>query len=112
MAKLYALVTGYDISPEDLKKAGERIQNVARLFNIREGLGRKDDNLPYKVMHEPILDEGPSKGAFVSQAELDLLLDDYYESRGWTKEGVPTKEKLKELGMEELMDIVEHKVGA
>jgi aldehyde:ferredoxin oxidoreductase len=112
MAKLYALVTGYEISPEDLKKAGERIQNVARLFNIREGLGRKDDNLPYKVMHEPIPDEGPSKGAFVTQAELDLLLDDYYESRGWTKEGIPTKEKLKELGMEDLMYIVEHKVGA
>ncbi len=112
MAKLYALVTGYDTSPEDLKKSGERIQNTARLFNIREGLSRKDDNLPYKVMHEPIVDEGPSKGAFVSQAELDLLLDDYYEARGWTKEGVPTKEKLKELGMEDLMHIIEHKVGA
>jgi len=112
MAKLYTLVTGYEITPEDLKKAGERIQNVAKLFNIREGLGRKDDNLPYKVMHEPIPDEGPSKGAFVTQAELDLLLDDYYESRGWTKEGIPTKEKLKELGMEELMHIVEPKVGA
>jgi aldehyde:ferredoxin oxidoreductase len=111
MAKLYTLVTGYEITPEDLKKAGERIQNVARLFNIREGLGRKDDNLPYKVMHEPIPDEGPSKGAFVTQAELDLLLDDYYESRGWTKEGIPTKEKLKELGMEELMHIIEPKVG-
>jgi aldehyde:ferredoxin oxidoreductase len=112
MAKLYTLVTGYEITPEELKKAGERIQNVARLFNIREGLGRKDDNLPYKVMHEPIPDEGPSKGAFVTQAELDLLLDDYYESRGWTKEGIPTKEKLKELGMEELMHIIEPKVGA
>jgi aldehyde:ferredoxin oxidoreductase len=112
MAKLYTLVTGYEITPEDLKKAGERIQNVARLFNIREGLGRKDDNLPYKVMHEPIPDEGPSKGAFVTQAELDLLLDDYYESRGWTQEGIPTKEKLKELGMEELMHIIEPKVGA
>jgi aldehyde:ferredoxin oxidoreductase len=112
MAKLYTLVTGYEITPEDLKKAGERIQNVAKLFNIREGLGRKDDNLPYKVMHEPIPDEGPSKGAFVTQAELDLLLDDYYESRGWTKEGIPTKEKLKELGMEELMHIIEPKVGA
>jgi len=112
MAKLYTLVTGFEITPEDLKKAGERIQNVAKLFNIREGLGRKDDNLPYKVMHEPIPDEGPSKGAFVTQAELDLLLDDYYESRGWTKEGIPTKEKLKELGMEELMHIIEPKVGA
>jgi len=112
MAKLYTLVTGYETTPEELKKAGERIQNVARLFNLREGLGRKDDNLPYKVMHDPIPDEGPSKGAFVTQEELDLLLDDYYESRGWTKNGVPTKEKLKELGMDDLMYIIETKVGA
>jgi aldehyde:ferredoxin oxidoreductase len=112
MAKLYTLVTGYDTTPEDLKRAGERIQNLARLLNIREGLGRKDDNLPYKVMHEPIPDEGPSKGAFVTQAELDLLLDDYYESRGWTREGVPTKEKLKELGMENLMHIIQLGTGA
>lgn len=107
MAKLYGLVTGIEITPEQLRQAGERINNVGRLFNIREGLGRKDDTLPYKVMHLPIPDEGPSKGAFVSQAELDLLLDDYYEARGWTKEGVPTKEKLTELGMEDLMPIIE-----
>jgi len=107
MAKLYALVTGIDVTPEELKRCGERIQNAARLFNIREGLGRKDDTLPWKVMHDPIPDEGPAKGAFVTQAELDLLLDDYYESRGWTKQGVPTVEKLKELGMDDLIGIVE-----
>jgi len=106
MAKLYTLVTGYDMTPEELKKTGERINNLARLINLREGLGRKDDNLPYKVMHDPIPDEGPSKGAYVTQQELDLLLDDYYESRGWTKEGVPTEEKLKELGMDELIPLV------
>ncbi|MFZ1038451.1 MAG: aldehyde ferredoxin oxidoreductase C-terminal domain-containing protein, partial [Candidatus Bathyarchaeia archaeon] len=109
MARLYTLVTGFEMTPEQLKQAGERIQNAARLFNIREGLTRKDDTLPWKVMHDPIPDEGPSKGAFVSQAELDLLLDDYYEARGWTKEGVPSVEKLKELGMEDLVSIVENK---
>jgi aldehyde:ferredoxin oxidoreductase len=107
MAKLYTLVTGIDITPEELKRCGERIQNAARLFNIREGLGRKDDTLPWKVMHEPIPDEGPAKGALVTQAELDLMLDDYYESRGWTKQGVPTVEKLKELGMDDLIGIAE-----
>jgi aldehyde:ferredoxin oxidoreductase len=112
MAKLYSLVTGFDITPEQLKLAGERIQNVARLFNIREGLSRKDDTLPWKVMHDPIPDEGPSKGALVTQAELDLLLDDYYESRGWTREGVPTIAKLKELGMDDLLGIVDRKVEA
>jgi aldehyde:ferredoxin oxidoreductase len=106
MAKLYSLVTGLEMTPEELKRCGERIQNAARLFNVREGLGRKDDTLPWKVMHEPIPDEGPSKGAMVTQAELDLLLDDYYESRGWTREGVPTEAKLKELGMDDLLTIV------
>jgi aldehyde:ferredoxin oxidoreductase len=111
MTKLYTLVTGIELTPAELKRAGERINNVARLFNIREGLGRKDDTLPYKVMHLPIPDEGPSKGAYVSQEELDLLLDDYYIARGWTREGIPTIEKLKELGMEDLIPIAEGKLG-
>jgi aldehyde:ferredoxin oxidoreductase len=112
MAKLYSLVTGIDITPEELKKSGERINTIARLINIREGLGRKDDTLPWKVMNVPIPDEGPVKGAFVSQEELNLLLDDYYESRGWTLEGVPTAEKLKEIGMDELLGIAEGKQEA
>jgi aldehyde:ferredoxin oxidoreductase len=109
MAKLYNFVTGIDITPEELKQSGERINTVARLINIREGLGRNDDSLPWKVMNVPIPDEGPVKGAFVSQEELDLLLDDYYESRGWTLEGIPTTEKLKEIGMGELDSIVKGK---
>jgi aldehyde:ferredoxin oxidoreductase len=110
LARLYSLVTGFETTPEEMRLKGERINNVARLFNIREGLGRKDDTLPYKVMHQPITDEGPAKGAYVSQEELDLLLDDYYAARGWTKDGVPTIEKLKELGMDDLIHIVEGKV--
>lgn len=112
MAKLYSLVTGYEMTPEALRTSGERINNVARLFNVREGLTRKDDTLPWKVMNEPIPDEGPSKGAMVTQEELDLLLDDYYESRGWTREGIPTPEKLKELGMDDLLSIAEKKLEA
>jgi aldehyde:ferredoxin oxidoreductase len=112
MAKLYNLVTGIEMAPAELKKSGERINTIARLINIREGLGRKDDTLPWKVMNMPIPDEGPVKGAFVSQEELDLLLDDYYESRGWTLEGVPTAEKLREIGMDELLGIVEGKQEA
>jgi aldehyde:ferredoxin oxidoreductase len=112
MAKLYNLVTGIDMTPEELKRSGERINTIARLINIREGFSRKDDTLPWKVMNMPIPDDGPVKGAFVSQEELDLLLDDYYESRGWTVEGVPTAEKLKELSMDDLLSIVEAKKEA
>jgi len=111
MAKLYSLVTGFEVSAEDLRLSGERINNAARLFNVREGLGRKDDTLPYKVMHLPVPDEGPSKGAYVSQKELDFLLDDYYETRGWNKEGIPTVQKLKELKMDKLIPIAQKKIG-
>ncbi len=110
LVALYNAVTGIEMSPEELQRAGERINNLGRLINIREGLARKDDTLPWKVMHVPIPDEGPSKGSFVSQEELDLLLDDYYEVRGWNKEGIPTIEKVKELGMEDLTYIIEHKL--
>jgi aldehyde:ferredoxin oxidoreductase len=109
LAALYSAVTGVEMSAEDLRKAGERVNTIGRLINIREGLTRKDDSLPWKVMNVPIPDEGPSKGSFVSQEELDLLLDDYYETRGWNKEGVPTMEKLNELGMEDLAFIVKDK---
>jgi aldehyde:ferredoxin oxidoreductase len=112
LAKLYGLVTGYDMTPEELRNAAERINTEARLINIREGFSRKDDTLPWKVMNEPISDDGPVKGALVTQEELDLLLDDYYESRGWTLEGVPTTAKLKELGMDDLSSIVEGKQEA
>jgi aldehyde:ferredoxin oxidoreductase len=112
MAKLYNLVTGIDMSAEELKRSGERINTIGRLINIREGFGRKDDTLPWKVMHMPIPDEGPVKGAFVSQEELDLLLDDYYQSRGWNVDGVPTVETLKGLGMDDLLGIVEAKKEA
>ena len=112
MARLYNLVTGIEMTDEDLKKSGERINTIARLINIREGLGRKDDALPWKVMNMPIPDEGPVQGAVVTQEELDLLLDDYYHSRGWTMEGFPTTARLKELGMESLSSIVKGKKEA
>ncbi|MEA2090408.1 MAG: aldehyde ferredoxin oxidoreductase C-terminal domain-containing protein, partial [Thermoproteota archaeon] len=110
LAKYYTITTGLEMSAEELRKSGERISNIARLFNIREGLTRKDDHLPWKVMNVPIPDDCPSKGSYVSQKELDFLLDDYYATRGWTKEGVPTVEKLKELELDKFIKIVSPKV--
>ncbi len=110
LAKYYTLVTGIEMTPEELELTGERINNLGRLFNIREGFTRKDDHLPPKVMSTPIPDDTVSKGSYITQEELDLMLDDYYAARGWTKEGVPTLEKLKELGLEDLAYIVEGKI--
>jgi len=110
LAKYYTLVTGIEMTPEELELTGERINNLGRLFNIREGFTRKDDHLPPKVMSTPIPDDTVSKGSYITQEELDLMLDDYYAARGWTKEGVPTLEKLKDLGLEDLAYIVEGKI--
>jgi aldehyde:ferredoxin oxidoreductase len=113
MAKYYTLATGIEMTPEELKKAGERINNLARVINIREGKGTREyDTLPPKIMSVPIPDEGVAKGAYVTQEELDIGLDDYYEARGWTKEGIPTVEKLKELGVDDLVPIVKKKLGS
>ena len=98
LAEVYTKVTGIPMTPAELAKAGERMSNIARLINIREGLSRKDDTLPYRTMHDPIPD-APSKGSFVSQEELDLMLDAYYNFRGWSNQGVPSAEKLDELGL-------------
>jgi aldehyde:ferredoxin oxidoreductase len=109
MAKLYSLVTGDNMTVEQLSIIGQRINTLAKLINIREGLGRKDDTLPWKVMNQPIPDDGPAKGAIVTQDELDLLLDDYYHARGWNVEGEPTKAKLEELGMQDYLSIIERR---
>ncbi len=109
MAKLYTYTTGIEITPEELGIAGERIITLAKIINVREGLTRNDDTLPWKVMNQPVPDDGPVKGAVVTQDELDLMLDDYYQARGWTVEGIPPKAKLKELGLQEFASTVEGK---
>jgi aldehyde:ferredoxin oxidoreductase len=100
MAKLYTAVTGLEISSKEMHLAGERVQALAKLINQREGLSRKDDSLPYKILNQPVTDDGLSKGAVVTKAELDLMLDDYYQARGYDKEGNVSEAKLKELGLE------------
>ncbi len=111
MAKYYTLATGIEMTAEELRQAGERINNLARILNIREAKGTREyDTLPWKIMNVPVPDEGVFKGAYVNQKEFDIGLDDYYEVRGWTKEGIPTVEKLKELGLNDLVPIVKKKI--
>lgn len=110
IAPYYTLVTGIKMSPEELRMTGERIGNLARVYNIREGFTRKDDHLPAKVMSTPIPDDTVSKGSYITQKELDFMLDDYYEARGWTRDGVPTPEKLEEIGLKDLVHIVKDKI--
>ncbi|MBL7202787.1 MAG: aldehyde ferredoxin oxidoreductase family protein [Desulfobacteraceae bacterium] len=87
-------------SPDNLVKIGERIVCTERCFNVREGFRRKDDSLPKRMISEPLMNAGPSTGQVVKN--LDKLLDEYYKALGYTGEGIPTAEKLKDLGIEEL----------
>ncbi len=97
-ARMVRAVTGWDVTVEELERVGERIVNLERLFNVREGVRRADDVLPWRVMHEPIPD-GPSAGAFCPPEELAAMLDAYYRLRGWSAEGVPTPERLAALDL-------------
>ena len=99
-ADLVNALSGSGYTPEEITLCGERTNNAARIFNIREGFTRADDTLPERLRTEPLKDGG-AKGSYIPQNELDFMLDEYYEDRGWTKDGVPTSERLISLGMED-----------
>jgi aldehyde:ferredoxin oxidoreductase len=103
-ANLMEAVTGLKLSAEEVQAVGERMNNLARAFNVREGFTRSDDTLPERLMTEP-LKAGASKGHLISKDDLDKMLDEYYEDRGWDiKTGAPTRKKLMELGLTYVAD--------
>jgi aldehyde:ferredoxin oxidoreductase len=81
-----------------LRLAGERIWNLIRVFNCKEGISRKDDYLPDKFSSEGIT-EGPLKGRTIEKCKQDEMLDRYYELRGWDAEGRPVRDTLKRLNI-------------
>ncbi len=87
--------TGFDYTDEELLRVGERIWNMERIFNLKAGIGPDQDTLPKRFLEDPMPD-GPNKGQVVKLSEL---LPKYYKIRGWTEEGYPIEEKLKELGL-------------
>ncbi|MGQ9596012.1 MAG: aldehyde ferredoxin oxidoreductase family protein [Thermoproteota archaeon] len=99
LAKLYTLVTGLSITGGQMLKVGERIHNLARCFNAKCGISRKDDYPPPRAFEDPLPDD-VAKGAVIRRGEYDEALDGYYACRGWSREGVPLKGKLLELGLE------------
>jgi aldehyde:ferredoxin oxidoreductase len=98
--EIYTATTGLPMTPEELYTCGERVYNVEKLFNLREGFGRDADYPPPRFFEEEMSD-GPAKGAKLNREEYDRLLDDYYEARGWdTTTGEPAPEKLHSLGLD------------
>ncbi len=96
IARMMTAVTGQEFVPQNLHAAGERIWNLERLYNLREGFTNKDDTLPIRLMEEP-LKSGAAKGRVVNLAPQ---LEEYYRYRSWDSNGIPKKEKLKQLGLE------------
>jgi aldehyde:ferredoxin oxidoreductase len=96
---LMEAVTGLTLTPDEVYRVGERMNNLARAFNVREGFTRQDDTLPSRLMTEP-LKAGASKGHMVSEEDLKIMLDEYYTERGWDlATGKPGREKLAELNL-------------
>ncbi|MBN2284975.1 MAG: aldehyde ferredoxin oxidoreductase family protein [Tissierellales bacterium] len=87
--------TGLDYSDEEMLKIGERIWNLERMFNLEAGFTKEDDILPPRLLNEPVK-TGPAKGKV---AELAIMLEEYYKTRGWNEDGLPTEEKLEELAI-------------
>jgi len=106
-ADMVSAATGLHFSQENVGIIGERVNNLARIFNITAGFTRADDSLPERILTEPIK-EGSSKGHYISKEELKFMLDEYYAARNWTVDGIPTKEKLEELGLEETISKLEN----
>jgi len=99
IAKVIRLVTGWDMDAEEMIRTGERIHNMAKLFNLRFGASRKDDYPPPRAFEEKMYDD-VSDGAIINRAEYDEALSGYYQARRWNEEGIPTKTFLEELGLD------------
>jgi aldehyde:ferredoxin oxidoreductase len=93
LSEMMNFTTGAGYTPEEIMKAAERVYNIERMFVLKAG--STEDTLPYRMLHEPLPD-GPAKGKVV---ELDKMLPEFYQLRGWDEKGWPTKEKLEELGL-------------
>ncbi len=97
---LLSSITGYDWNRKIFEITGERIFNLEKCFNYREGFRRKDDTLPARFFEEP-LTIGPKKGTVLKYEDFEKIMDNYYTGRGWnTKTTKPLKKKLYELGLE------------
>ena len=99
-ARVLSTVTGIQYATGDMIKAGERIWNMERLYNNREGFTEKNDSLPPRLLNEAPT-EGPSMG-WVSH--LEPMLSEYYRTRGWDQKGVPSPKKLADLGLTNLVN--------
>jgi len=98
-ADMINAVTGWGVTVDELQEVGARRLNLFRVFNAREGFGRKDDKLPKKFF-KALKGTGPTSGIALTHEEIDTAIDEYYKLAGWNEDGVPTPETLKQIGVE------------
>ena len=103
--ELWNLATGFNHTAETYLKAGERIWNLIRLFNLREGMDPADDNLPIRLFKESFT-KGQAKDILIKKEDFEKSLKEYYTMRGWNEKGIPTSNKLKELGLSKYEKII------
>jgi len=104
--RYFNLVTGKDWEVDRLLKVSERVRNLERMFDVRQGLTRADDTLPRKFFEQPLA-KGRYKGAVLDKEKFEHMKDEYYQYRGWDqKTGIPTREKLVELGLDDVANEV------
>lgn len=102
MLAMLSAITGHEYDKAEFEKAGERIFNLEKLFNYREGFRRADDRLPDRFF-EDAFTVGPKKGSVLDRSQFDAMLTHYYQDRGWDPETTrPGKAKLKELGLDSI----------
>ncbi|MBU7045219.1 MAG: aldehyde ferredoxin oxidoreductase C-terminal domain-containing protein, partial [Theionarchaea archaeon] len=94
--ELLNTATGFEYTEESYMKTGERIWNLTKLFNIRNGVTRENETVPERIMEEEL----EKDEARIGREKFEKMLNEYYVLRGWDKNGVPTKEKLQELDLE------------
>lgn len=97
LTELYQALTGLAVTEAELLLAGERIWNLERLYNLREGI--PEDMSAPRIFSEN-LDDGKKGGEAVSKERFLNARALYYQARGWDENGIPSKDKLKELGLE------------
>ncbi len=103
-SELIASATGWDFGVDDFRKSGERLYNLGRVLCVREGATREQDRLPARLMQDP-LPGGPAEGMVIDKETIEMMKDAYYVCRGWDlATGIPTREKLTELGLEGMIE--------
>jgi aldehyde:ferredoxin oxidoreductase len=97
-AELLNKVTGWDCSSTELRRIGERVHALKKLFNLREGWKPEDDSLPPRLLSEA-LPTGVAQGVGLSPDELREMILGYYRARGWDEDGLIPDHKMRELGL-------------